>query len=146
MIYTELTRKAMKIAYEAHHGQNDKSGVPYVFHPYHLAERMEDEMAVCVALLHDVVEDTSVIFDELEKEFPQEVIDALKLLTHDEADTYFEYIAKIKVNSLATRVKLADLEHNSDAARLDGVSGISEERKASLQKRYAKAKKMLCEE
>lgn len=60
MIYTELTNKALTIAYRAHHGQLDKSGIPYIFHPVHLAEQMKDEISVCVALLHDVLEDTDV--------------------------------------------------------------------------------------
>ena len=58
MIYTELTCKAMKLAYNAHHGQTDYNGIPYIFHPIHLAEQMDDEFSCCVALLHDVVEDT----------------------------------------------------------------------------------------
>ena len=67
MIYTPLTNKAMRIAYEAHHGQLDASGQPYIFHPIHLAEQMEDEITACVALLHDVIEDTFVTFGELAK-------------------------------------------------------------------------------
>ena len=74
MIYTPLTNKAQRIAYDAHQGQTDKSGQPYIFHPYHLAEQMTDEVSVCVALLHDVVEDTAVTFEELEREFPPEVV------------------------------------------------------------------------
>ena len=54
MIYTALTKKAMKVAYEAHHGQTDRSGTPYIFHPFHVAEQMDDELSVCAALLHDV--------------------------------------------------------------------------------------------
>ena len=54
MIYTALTKKAMKVAYEAHHGQTDRSGTPYIFHPFHVAEQMDDELSVCTALLHDV--------------------------------------------------------------------------------------------
>ena len=70
MIYTELTIKAMNLAYSAHHGQFDKGGVPYIFHPIHLAECMDDEISTCVALLHDTVEDTDVTLEQLEKEFP----------------------------------------------------------------------------
>ena len=55
MIYTDLTKKAMKICFEAHKHQVDKTGMPYVFHPIHLAEQMEDEYSTIVALLHDVV-------------------------------------------------------------------------------------------
>ena len=73
MIYTDLTNKALKIAYAAHDGQTDKAGMPYIFHPYHLAEQMDDEISVCVALLHDVAEDTDVTLDALAEIFPQEV-------------------------------------------------------------------------
>lgn len=65
MIYTDLTKKALKIAFSAHKEQVDKAGLPYVFHPVHLAEQMDDELSVCAALLHDVVEDTEITFEEL---------------------------------------------------------------------------------
>ena len=122
MLYTELTKKALKISFDAHKDQVDKSGMPYVFHPFHLAEKMDDEYSVCVALLHDVAEDTDITTDDLAREgFPQEVIDALLLLTHDDSVPYMDYVRKIKTNPLATKVKLADLEHNSDLTRLDKV-------------------------
>lgn len=122
MIYTELTNEAMKIAYRAHHGQVDKGGIPYIFHPYHLAEQMTDEYTTCVALLHDVVEDTDITLDELAKTFPREVIDALALLTHADGVDYYEYVAKIKDNPIAKTVKLADLTHNSDETRMAGMA------------------------
>lgn len=120
MIYTNLTRKAMNIAYEKHHGAQDKSGMPYIFHPYHLAEQMgNDEYAIYVALLHDVVEDTDMTFEELASPFPKPIIDALRLLTHNEKDDYLEvYIPAIKNNPLALKVKIADLQHNLDKTRL----------------------------
>ena len=80
MIYTLLTKKAMKIAYDAHKGQFDKNGIPYIYHPIHLAEQMDDENTTCVALLHDVVEDTAITFEDLEKEgFTDKILEALKL-------------------------------------------------------------------
>lgn len=118
MIYTRLTNEAMKIAYHAHHGQVDSGGIPYIFHPIHLAEQMEDEYTVCVALLHDVVEDTEVTLEALAKVFPKEVTDAVALLTHAKGDPYPEYVARIKSNPIAKAVKLADLRHNSDESRL----------------------------
>ena len=118
MIYTELTRKAMILAYAAHHGQTDKSGIPYIFHPYHLAEQMDDEITICTALLHDVAEDTDITVNELEKDFPPAVTEALKLLTHHKGTDYMDYIMKIKENPVAKAVKLADLKHNSDVSRL----------------------------
>lgn len=65
--HTYLTRKAFKIACEAHYKQTDKGGNPYIFHPYHVARQMTDEISVCVALLHDVVEDTGITMGFLEK-------------------------------------------------------------------------------
>ena len=76
MVNTKLTRKAMKIAYNAHINQVDKSGVPYIYHPIHLAEQMNTETECIVALLHDVVEDTDVTFEQLKQDFPEEVIEA----------------------------------------------------------------------
>ena len=119
MIYTELTKKAMKIAYDAHHGQLDKGGLPYVFHPWHLAEQMDDEISTIAALLHDVVEDTDWTLEQLEAEgFPPESMEALGLLTHPEGQPYMEYVAGLRHNSVAVKVKLADLRHNSDFTRL----------------------------
>ena len=82
MIYTQQTKKALKLCFEAHKDQMDKSGMPYVFHPFHLAEQMTDEITTIVALLHDVVEDTDFTLDDLQAMgFPTEAIYALRLLT-----------------------------------------------------------------
>ena len=120
MIYTTMTKKALKICFNAHKNQIDKTGIPYVFHPFHLAEQMDTEDSVCVALLHDVIEDTDISFEYLIKEgFNANIMDALKLLTHTDDTPYMEYVANIKTNPLAKKVKLADLKHNSDLTRLD---------------------------
>ena len=123
MLYTTLTKKAMMIAFNAHKEQFDKTGLPYIFHPLHLAEQMRDENSVCVALLHDVVEDTYITFEDLQKEgFTEEIIDSLKLLTHNSDVPYMEYVKLIKTNPTARLVKLADLKHNSDLTRLNEIS------------------------
>ena len=123
MIYTEQTKKALKLCFKAHKNQTDKSGMPYVFHPFHLAEQMPDELTTVTALLHDVVEDTPYTLDDLRAMgFPEEVIGALTLLTHDPAIPYLDYVAEIRSNPIATAVKLADLRHNSDLTRLDNPS------------------------
>ncbi len=123
MIYTEQTKKALKLCFKAHKNQTDKSGMPYVFHPFHLAEQMPDELTTVTALLHDVVEDTPYTLDDLRAMgFPEEVIGALTLLTHDPAIPYLDYVAEIQSNPIATAVKLADLRHNSDLTRLDNPS------------------------
>ena len=145
MIYTPLTIRAMDIAYHAHHGQVDKAGVPYIFHPMHLAEQMEDELTCCVALLHDTVEDTDVTLEQLAAQFPSEVVEAVQLLTHTQGTTYFDYVRKIRTNPIATKVKLADLQHNSDETRFAGMD-VSPEKISYLRSKYAKAKAILLEE
>ncbi len=140
MINTKLTRKAMIIAYEAHKNQVDKSGVPYIYHPIHVAEQMNTENECIIALLHDVVEDTNVSFKQLEEVFSKEIIDILKLLTREENIEYDEYIKRIKNNSIACKVKIADLTHNLDKTRLDFVTEVdvkrSEKYKKALQILY----------
>ncbi len=142
MLYTPLTKKAMIICFEAHKYQKDKSGLPYVFHPFHLAEQMNDETTTIIALLHDVVEDTDITFDDLKSAgFPEEVTDALRLLTHSPDVPYMDYIANIKNNKSAKEVKLADLRHNSDMSRYDTVT----ERDIERQKKYLQAINILSE-
>jgi (p)ppGpp synthase/HD superfamily hydrolase len=136
MIYTPLTKKAMKFAYQAHQGQTDKSGLPYIYHPMHIAEQMEDESTTVCALLHDVVEDTHYTLEDLIKQgYPSEIIEALSLLTHNKDISYMDYVRKIKSNKIASTVKLADLQHNSDLSRLeviddDALKRIEKYRKA----------------
>lgn len=144
MIYTELTIKAMKIAYNAHHGQVDKANTPIFFHPFHLAEQMEDEISTVVALLHDVVEDTTITFEDLEKEFPQEVIVPLRYLTHDKEVDYLDYVTKINENPIAKKVKLADIAHNADHTRFVGMN-MPQYRLDYWNKKYKKAKEILTE-
>lgn len=135
MIYTDLTKKALKISFNAHKNQVDKSGMPYVFHPFHLAEQMDDEYSVCVALLHDVVEDTDITVEELiTKGFPKEVINAIELMTHSDSVPYLDYVKAIKNNPIACKVKLADLENNSDLSRLDKIDDKALERVAKYKK------------
>lgn len=110
--------------------------MPYVFHPFHLAEQMNDEDTTIVALLHDVVEDTDIGFNELiEMGFSNKIIEALKLLTHDDSVPYEQYIDMIKSNDIARAVKLADLRHNSDLSRLD----IIDEKALKRSEKYKKS-------
>ena len=143
MIYTPMTNKAMKIAYHAHHGQMDKCGIPYIFHPLHLAEQMEDEISCTVALLHDVAEDTDVTLEDLAKSFPKEVVDAVALMTHADGVDYFDYVRKIRTNPIAKAVKLADLTHNSDTTRMDTPDEASIKR---WENKYRKAFEIMKEE
>ncbi len=129
MIYSTMIKKAMKISYEKHHGQFDKSGMPYIFHPIHVAEQMKDEDTTIVALLHDVIEDTDLTIENIEQYgFSKKIIDALKCLTHDRNVPYFEYIKKIATNQIARQVKIADLEHNSNLTRLNNITDEDKKR------------------
>ena len=129
MIYTALTKKAIRLMFDAHKDQLDKSGLPYVFHPFHLAEQMEDETSTVIALLHDVVEDTDYSIEDIEAMgFGDDVCNALRLLTHDKAVPYMDYVRRIKENPSASAVKTADLRHNSDLSRLDSISAADKER------------------
>jgi (p)ppGpp synthase/HD superfamily hydrolase len=140
MIYTDMTKKALKLCFDVHKEQVDKSGLPYVFHPFHLAEQMETEDTTIVALLHDVVEDSDLTLDDLRQMgFGDTVIAALALLTHDPAVEYMDYVRAVKDNPIARAVKLADLRHNSDLTRLDTV----DEKTLARREKYLQAMTLL---
>lgn len=140
MLYTNLTKKAMKIAFTAHKEQVDKNGMPYIYHPIHVAEQMTDEATICVALLHDVIEDTDITIEMLAAEgFPDSVLTALQLLTHDEQVPYLTYVGEIKTNPIASVLKIADLKHNSDLTRLDRI----DEKALARVEKYKKAIELL---
>ena len=140
MIYTDLTKKALRLCFLAHKEQVDKTGLPYVFHPFHLAEQMDDEISTVCALLHDVVEDTDTTLDDLrEMGFSEDVIEVLSLLTHEDGVPYMDYVEKISEHPTATKVKIADLLHNSDLSRLDSVDEYALKR----QEKYIKALEFL---
>lgn len=130
----------MKLCFAAHKDQKDKSGLPYVFHPFHLAESMTDEETTAAALLHDVMEDTPFTAEDLRNAgIPEPVMQALLLLTHDPATPYMDYVEAIGKNPIARAVKLADLRHNSDLTRLDTVDEAALQRAA----KYKKAMELL---
>ena len=140
VIYTEQTKKALKLCFQAHRDQVDKSGMPYVFHPFHLAEQMTDEATTVTALLHDVVEDTDFTLNDLRAMgFPAAAVDAVAMMTHDPKVPYLEYVAKLRTNPVARAVKLADLRHNSDLSRLDTV----DEKALERVEKYRKAIRLL---
>jgi hypothetical protein len=132
----------MAIACAAHQGQVDKSGYPYIHHPLHVAEEMTDELSCAAALLHDVVEDTPWTLTQLKGAgVPDPVLEALALLTHDEATPYLDYVRRLRSNPIARAVKLADLRHNSDLSRLEQVT----DRDLSRLRRYEEAAALLTE-
>lgn len=108
---------AIRIAVAAHAGQSDKGGAPYITHPLRLMAAVDGESAKIVALLHDVIEDTSVGLDDLRREgFSEDVLSAVDILTHRRNEPYADYVVRCKSHPLARQVKLADLADNS---RLD---------------------------
>ena len=136
MIYTPKTKMALKLCFEAHKEQVDKSGMPYVFHPFHLAEQMNTEETTIVALLHDLVEDTDYTIEDLvDMGFDKSITDAIALMTHADNVAYMDYVRAIKDNPIAKTVKLADLKHNSDLTRLE----IVDEKALSRREKYLKA-------
>lgn len=123
MIYTKLTKAAMKLCFEKHKNQVDKCGLPYPFHPFHVAESMTDEETTCVALLHDILEDTDTTREDLiALGFTPAIVKAVCMMTHDDDTPYLEYVQRLKANPIARAVKIADLTHNSDLTRLDHVT------------------------
>lgn len=123
MIYTENTKKAIKLMFEKHKDQVDKDNIPYVFHLWHVAESMEDEDTTVAALLHDIIEDTDTTFDDIKNlGFNERIIEALTYLTRTNDEDYIEYIKKLSNNLIATKVKLSDLKHNSDLSRRNAIT------------------------
>ncbi len=138
LLYTPLTKKALRICCTVHRHQLDKSGLPYIIHPLHLAEQMETEEEICTALLHDVLEDSDCPLQALrESGFPETVLEALQLLTRNPYTHYLDYVVRLRKNPIARRVKLADLLHNSDLHRLDRVT--AQDRRRVLKYRMARA-------
>jgi len=121
--------KAIEIAKKAHLGQVDKAGTEYIQHPIRLAEKVESLEEKTVAMLHDVVEDSDYSFEDLKKEgFSQEIIDAIESLTKREGEEYFDFIKRVKLNHLATKVKIVDLIDNSNLSRIPNPSQTDIER------------------
>ncbi len=141
MIYTELTKKALKLCFKVHKKQVDKTGVPYVFHPYHIAEEMDNETAVVCALLHDAINDETDYELLKNQGFTEGILDTLKVLNHDKDVPFFDYIKTIAKKPIAKQVKISDLKHNSDLSRL----GENDEATLKRVLKYKKAIKFLKE-
>jgi len=134
--------RAIAIAAEAHAGQKDRAGAPYILHPIRLMIQMDSEDAMMAAVLHDVVENSVWTLDDLRKEgFSNEVLNAVDSLTHrdKEGEDYWDYIQRAKSDPIAIKVKLADLEDNLNPDRLNEVTEKDEKRFD----RYRKAQEML---
>lgn len=116
----KFAKKALDFATEAHKGQNDKGGKPYIKHPIYVANHVDGDTAKAVAYLHDVVEDTKYTLEDLRRAgFSHEIVEAVDILTKKDGMSYEKYIEKVAENSIATMVKVADLQHNSQLDRIE---------------------------
>lgn len=121
----ELLSKMLLIATNAHHGQFDRGGNPYILHPMKVMHyiKSEDEELQCIALGHDVIEDTDVTYKDLKDAgMTDRIINGIRALTKVPGQTYDEYKEGVFANVDAMKVKLADLRHNTDVRRLKGVT------------------------
>jgi (p)ppGpp synthase/HD superfamily hydrolase len=136
-----LREKALTLALCAHAGQFDKAGAPYIEHPLVVAANFfDDDSRYIVSLLHDVVEDTNVTLEALiEYGFPDEIVNAIDAITKRSDESYDEYLSRIKANTIARDVKMADVKHNSDLSRLK----IVEAKDYTRVKKYNKALEFL---
>lgn len=140
--------KAMFIAAREHLGVRDKGGHAYILHPMRIAMRLRtsDEELMSIAILHDVIEDSKLTFEDLKAEgFSDRVIAALKLLTHQKGVSYDDYIDNMRGNRDALRVKREDLRDNSDITRLKGVREKDFERMNKYIRSFAKVEAYLKE-
>lgn len=132
---------AMKLCADAHQGQVDKAGSPYILHPLRVAAAGKDLNQVVLGLLHDVVEDTAyTLSDIIERGFPNIIVQALKAISKEKSETHEDYLYRVAQNELATTVKLYDLNDNSDPIRLSLLEKGQSER---LIKKYEDAREIL---
>ncbi|NTF67911.1 GTP pyrophosphokinase [Rhizobium rhizogenes] len=137
---SDMLSKAIQLAAYWHAGQTDKSGFPYILHPIRVMMSMEDRTDKIVAVLHDVLEDTDLSADDLRAhKFSVDVRDAVQALTRRIGEDYFDFIARLSVNPIARRVKLADIADNLDPKR----AVPSDPNGPSRRERYKKARLML---
>ncbi len=142
----KLLSTAIALAAEKHKNQFDKAGMPYILHPLKVMHylKTDDQELMIIAVLHDVVEDTDVTFSDLyEMGFSGRVVGALRLLTKMPGETADEYLAGIKTNADAIKVKLADLRHNMDARRLKGISAKDSARMDKYSRMYWELKDLV---
>jgi (p)ppGpp synthase/HD superfamily hydrolase len=129
--------KAIVVAVEAHHGQKDRYGQPYILHPLRVMMKMKSEEEKIVAVLHDVVEDSDLILEDLiNAGFSEEIVRAVDCLTKREGEPYEAHVERARQNRLALPVKIADLEDNMDPKRIGVFSDEDKKRMARYHKTW----------
>jgi len=126
-------------ATDAHNGQLDKSGEPYILHPLRIMLKMDSDEMRQVALLHDVLEDTDKTVNNLiDKGFSDSVIDAVVAITKIKNETYEEYLKRVKSNSIALKVKVEDINDN-----LNRLENLDINTQTRLKNKYKRAFELL---
>ena len=142
----EMLNNAILLATTAHAGQFDRGGKPYILHPLRVMSflKSDDEELQCIALLHDVIEDTSTNYiDLVEAGMTLRVCAGVTALTKQRGYTYDQYKAQVFANRDAMQVKLADLRHNTDVRRLKGIGEKDVQRMAKYHQFYLELKQKL---
>jgi (p)ppGpp synthase/HD superfamily hydrolase len=135
-----LLEKALEIALRAHAGQKQKDGSPYILHPLRVMARVATDEERMAAILHDVIEDSDTTLEDLRQAgFPENVLKTVELLTHESGVSYEDYVERLKPDAMARRIKLADIEDNSDIRRLSGI----EEKDLERLRKYHRAWQIL---
>jgi (p)ppGpp synthase/HD superfamily hydrolase len=133
--------KAILIAVEAHQGQTDKAGEPYILHPLRVMLRMSSETERIAGVLHDIVEDSGWTTADLRKEgFSEGVLEAVECLTRREKEDYEVFIGRVQLNPAARKVKIADLEDNMDIMRIREPTGKDWERMKKYHRAWQRLK------
>jgi (p)ppGpp synthase/HD superfamily hydrolase len=136
-----MVGRAIELAVNAHEGQIDKSGYPYILHPMRVMLTFNDPYLMAISILHDMVEDTNVTLEDLSyNEFPERVIEGVRALTHLKADSNDEYYAKVKKNKDALEVKIRDIFDNMST---DRMKLLSERDRIKLAVKYGHALEVL---
>lgn len=144
----ELLDKMLVMATNAHHGQFDRGGKPYILHCLKVMHNLksDDEELQCIALGHDIIEDTNTTYVELrEAGFTDRIIEGIRRMTKQPGQTYDEYKEQIFRSKDAMLVKMADLQHNSDIRRLKGVTQKDIDRMAKYHRFYLEIRSKLQE-
>ena len=141
MAYSTDVESAMTLAAEAHEGQTDKAGLPYITHPQRVAGRLDTPEAQVVGWLHDTVEDTSLTLSEIEAHFGPETAAAVDAISRRDGETWSDYLDRVAANPIARQVKISDLIDNSNLGRIPRITMKDVKRQA----KYNKALKKLME-
>jgi (p)ppGpp synthase/HD superfamily hydrolase len=139
----DIIEKSLEIALKAYAGKRDKAGKTYILHPLRIMSKMDSEYEMAVALLHDVIEDSDYTDEDLLAEgIPFEVVEVVQLLSKIDGETYDQFIDRLIGNTLAVKVKLADIEDNINVLRLETVGEKDLERVAKYHRAWKKLTKL----